>query len=310
MKKLCVGFGNCQVHSIRQLLEEFTNFSDTYEMETFANWQMINHEKYSEQQSKRSNDFFIKIQHADLVIYQPLRDEYGCYSTNPENPDSFLKLLKPECVTVSFPRLCCHYFFPIIHKKQHASLFYGSVLRCPETIQELHEKYENGILEFDIQERIERSYFIGKEKEENTNCKIIDYIFTQLPKRRIFHTQDHPATIIYIEILRQIGIILHLEYDHEALLKLADENDNYVGHLDSIYERPDRQYPFSRYVIHALKLSYAPEETQETKDFYKSILTHWFLTQQKGLQMTYPYINTIPMGVAYRTDLNNQIFPH
>jgi hypothetical protein len=300
MKKLCVCFGNCQVAKTHTFLEEFTDFSETYDTQIFANWQMINVLKSENIASQKSILFFQLVQEADLILYQPLRDEHGCFSSNPENPDSFIKLIKPDCKIISMPRLCCQYFFPIIHKKQHSSEFYGNILNCPDSLEQLIEMYGNGTLEFDIKERVKKNYEIGKQKEEFTDCKIVDFIYNLISKRRIFHTQDHPATIIYTEIVRQIADILELKYDHSTFLKIANENDNYAGHLDSIYEREDNQYPFSNYIIKTLGLSFAMPETLEVHEFYRSILTHWFLVNKMNMfRLTYPYIRTIPQGVAY-----------
>jgi glutaredoxin-related protein len=80
MKK-CILFGNCHCSGVKKFLE-YSDFFQQYEVQQFANWELIKDEK----------NMVIPIhliKDADLVIYQPLSDVYDCYSTNKQNPDSF-----------------------------------------------------------------------------------------------------------------------------------------------------------------------------------------------------------------------------
>lgn len=104
---ICIAFGNCQCAGIRDMLK-YSNFFEQYEWYQYANWEML------------MNGSCIPVdilKKADLVIYQPLSDVHNCYSTNKNNPSSFMKLLKESCKLISFPRIHNNAIFPIVHKK-------------------------------------------------------------------------------------------------------------------------------------------------------------------------------------------------
>lgn len=296
--KLCIGFGNCQTQALKICLEKFTNFSETYEMITFANWEMINQDK-REPINENSSLFLEYVKKADLIIVQPLGDQYGCYSTNPENPDSFRQLIKPECRVLSFPRMYNSALFPLFHKKHNSNVFVGRIKNMPEVFEEFLQAYDEGKLDFDLPARLLENYEIAKEKEKTMDCKMADFIYELIPKRQVFLTQDHVTTICYIELTRQISELLGITMDLPRALKIADENDNYINQIDSTYQREEYRYPISDYARKALNLSWAPPESEETRAFYKSILKHYFLSRVTDV-VSYPFISTVPTGVIYK----------
>ncbi len=296
--------------ALKQFLEEFTNFSDQYEMEVFANWEMIDPERgqYVNQQSAK---FFQLVQQADLVIVQPLGDQHGCYSSNPRNPNSFLQLLKPTCRVLSFPRMYNSALFPLCHKKQHSNVLLGKIVNMPSTYHELLKLYDERTLDFDLLNRLQENFRIAKKKEEFTDCKLADFIYSQIPKRRVFLTHDHPTTICYVELTRQMSNFLGLVFDEARAYEIADLDENYIKSPDSIYERKDMAFPISDYVTNALGLTYAPPESPETTQFYKNILIHYFHVQKAPDFFQYPNIKTVPTGVTYTAeaiDLVKEIF--
>ena len=304
--KLCIGFGNCQMQALKWYLERFTNLSEGYEIKTYANWEMINPEKIA--QIHENNALFLEdVRKADIIIVQPLGDQYGCYSTNPENPDSFRQLIKPDCKVFSFPRMYNSAMFPLFHKKQHSNMIVGRIKNVPNSFEGVLRAYDEGTLDFDLASRLMENYRIAKEKEKATDCKMADFLYSEIPKRRLFLTQDHLTTICYVELTRQMSEFLDLQMDLEKALKIADENDNYLGQADSVYERKDYRYPISDYVRKALNLTWAPSESEETKNFYKSILKHFYISHQTT-HLTYPYMKTVPTGVEYDVSLLQYLY--
>jgi hypothetical protein len=305
MKK-CVGFGNCQVQVLGRLLKEFTNFSEIYEIETFANWEMIDPTKTASAEETAAK-FLQATQQADVVIVQPLGDHHGCYSTNIQNPNSFLKLLKPDCKVVSFPRMYNSAFFPLFQKKDNSNIFVGEITNLPKSLDETLDMYDKGLLDFNLKASLQKNYEIAKKKEDTTDCKLIDYIYSILPYRRAFLTQDHPTMICYVELLRQVASLLGLHIEYERALQKADEDENYIGHIEAIYKRPDKQLPLSNYAIQQLGLKFVESETEETRLFYRNIIKHFYLVKQLGFAIEYPYFRTVANGIEY-TDQIKEFF--
>jgi hypothetical protein len=235
-KQTCIIFGNCHCSGVKKFLE-FSNFYDKYEIHQFANWEMI-----------ENNELLpIKIlKKANLVIYQPLSDVYNCYSTNKNNEKSFMNLLDTECKTISFPRIHNSAIYPLVHKLSNKHLLYGKVNNNFANLDELIYLYDNNKLDFDFENRMKKIYEISLNKEKDCDVKIIDFIYNNIDKQKLFLTQDHPTSIIFNEVTRQICNILDLEYDYNKA-NLVDEN--ITGLQDSVYYIPSCQYPISRYSI-------------------------------------------------------------
>ena len=264
MKKKCIMFGNCHCSGIALFLKKFSNFYDIYDVEQYANWQLILDNDYISTKS---------LQDADLVIYQPLSDVHNCYSTNKNNPSSFFNLLKENCKTISFPRIHNNAIFPIFKKHFHKTEMYGYVINEISDINKLIELYEKNLLNYDFNTRMNENYKISKEKEENCDVKIIDFIFENIQKYKLFLTQDHPTSFIFNEVTRQICKILNIVYDYDNGL-LVDENIS--GLQDSVYHNQSCQYPISRYAIKHFKFEYIKNEDSDADEFYRNNTINYY----------------------------------
>jgi hypothetical protein len=177
MKKICVFFGNCQCNGIKYFLR-FSEFYDLYEVCCYANWELL---------YKPDLLPIEMIKKADLIIYQPLSEVHGCYSTNIRNENSFMKLIKPGCKTISFPRIHNNALFPIFKKANNKNIYYGKVNNLFTTRQELIDLYNQNVLDFDFENRMKQNVLISREKEKDCDIKIIDFILENIKK----HTKNH-----------------------------------------------------------------------------------------------------------------------
>jgi hypothetical protein len=263
MKKICVFFGNCQCHVLRKLLH-FSNFFEIYDTYTCANWELLYDPKRLPTEM---------MQKADLIIYQPLSDVHGCYSTNIHNENSFMKLIKPDCKTISFPRLHNNALFPIFKKKRELTIYYGKINNLFENKKELIELYNQDQIDFDFENRMKQNILISREKEKDCDVKIIDFIIENIKKHKLFLTQDHPTSFVMNEITKQICNILTIKYDHE---KASLESENVIGLPDSVYNRSSNQYPISRYAMKYFEFEYIDKEDDDANDFYLQQLLNYY----------------------------------
>ena len=261
---MCV-FGNCQCSGIKYFLK-FSKFYDYYDAYSYANWELLNQPDLLPIEM---------IKKADLIIYQPLSDVHGCYSTNIRNENSFMKLIKPECKILSFPRIHNNSLFPLFRKASNKPDYYGKVNNSFTTRKELLDLYNQNQLDFDLENRMNQNILISREKEKDCDVKIIDFILEHIKTHKLFLTQDHPTSFIFNEITRQICHMLDLEYDYE---KGILEDENIVGLPDSVYTHSSKQYPISRYSMNYFQFEYICEEDTNANDFYlQQLLTFYKL---------------------------------
>jgi len=270
--KQCIAFGNCQVGVLKLYLSELSPFFEEYEFHAYANWELI-----------QNNTMAIpihKLKEADLVIYQPLGDEHGCYSTNKKSPDSFFNLLKPSCQTISFPRIHNNALWPVFLKHSQRGDMYGTIKNSVNSVDELIHLYHANRLDYDFLNRLNRNYTIGKEKEEETDVKIVDFIYDNLRTHKMFLTHDHPTSIVFNNIANQICDILDIPYDYKKGLTF---DENIWGLPDSVYKHKNNQYPISRYSINSLGLQYKTEEDSVADSFYKEETIRYFNNKLKQI---------------------------
>lgn len=263
--KLCIAFGNCQAAALKLYLSELSSFSETYECHVYANWQLLKHNKLA-----------IPIQqlsHADLILYQPLSDVHGCYSTNKANPESFMSLLSDNCKTISFPRLHNNSLWPLFHKNASRTVMYGKINNHIESMDQLNYLYDNDMIDYDFTHRALENYRISKQKEEETDVKIVDYIYDTMHKQKVFLTHDHPTSCVFNEVTRQVCDVLGIEYNYEKGLTFPE---NIANLQDSVYHRADKQYPISRYAIKHFGLTYVTDETPSTYEFYQLLTKDYY----------------------------------
>jgi hypothetical protein len=237
-----------------------SDFYEKYDVHNFFNWQLI--------EKKEQSIPEILLRTADLVIYTPLSDVNGCYSTNIHNTTSFIHLLKPECQLISFPRLHNNSLFPIFRKhkfKKERKDYYGIIKNNISSVQELSYLYENNLIDFDFDTRVKNNYEIAKEKEADCDVKIADYISDNVSKHKMFLTQDHPTSRVINHVTKQITDILDIDYNFE---KVEGFHENIIGYEDSIYGNVDKQYPISKYSIRHFGFTYIEKEHPHAHRFY------------------------------------------
>jgi len=256
-KKSCIIFGNCQGTGVKKFLE-FSNFYEIYDVNIYANWEMI------------QNNDLIPIQYlknADLVIYQPLTDVHNCYSTNKNNKESFFNILKDTCNTIAFPRIHNNAIFPIFKKRKNGNEIYGRVRNHINSFDEFMYLYDNNLIDYDFTNRMNENYEISQKKEQDCEVKIIDFIMKNIHKEKLFLTQDHPTSFVFNAVTKQICDILDLDYDYE---RGNSCHENILGLPDSVYNREDNQYPISRYSIQYFGFEYIKTEHADANIFYKN----------------------------------------
>tara|TARA_B100000029_G_scaffold351089_2_gene343538 strand:- start:57 stop:923 length:867 start_codon:yes stop_codon:yes gene_type:complete len=218
-------YANCQGIGISYFLKKsidilsnpMRNSSDGRNLAGFCRnsleFERISHIRIDDIVFKKSNINYNLIKNADIFIYQPLDDKHGNISTN-----SILKLLKPECKKISFPYIYNNSFYPVIGplviKDSYRSKPCSVIFNNSEIITDLIDKkynlneilklYQENKINFNYQKRWDYTNNILKEKEKNCDVKIVDFIKNNFSKQRLFLLENHPTSIIFINVVNQI----------------------------------------------------------------------------------------------------------
>ena len=262
--KQAVFIGNCQAAAIQQCLK-YSNFYEKYTSKYYANWQMI---------ESKSAPPITDLANADLVVYQPLSDVHGCYSTNPHNPKSMLSVCKSDAVLVSFPRIHNNSIWPIFKKHRYKSFYYGDEFlkyymdKGVTKIEDFLRLYDSNELNFFFNERYERNKKISVERELETDIKVWDFLESNWHNKQLFLTQDHPTTHVFSHVVKQLCDIIDVElyFDLELLGK------NFAGLPDSTYDFASNELPLSNYSIVGHNFNWT---TEMNEPFYKNELVNY-----------------------------------
>ena len=173
-----------------------------------------------------------KLKEADIFIYQPIDKRHGIYSTDNTIENNIMSYLSPKCKTISFPYIYNSALWCLIPPAN----IDGYVGEYPdidkyvnrEPIQQLKSHgyslndvlrmYSNNEINFDYENRFEKCIEILRDKERKCDVKVSDFIVKHIGSNRLFFTQNHPTTCVFVHIANQVLSILgyNLKYNEFA----------------------------------------------------------------------------------------------
>ena len=161
---------------------------------------------------------------ADIFIYQPIDKKHGIYSTDTNIENNIMSYLSPKCKKISFPYIYNSALWILIPPSISDSMIgnYGEAGKYinGEPIEKLKMKghsldevlamYSDGKINFDFENRFNKCIKILKDKEELCDIKVSDYIVNNVRSKKLFYTQNHPSSHIFIHCVNQILQILSI----------------------------------------------------------------------------------------------------
>ena len=266
-KQKALFIGNCQNQGIIHYLSYSQEFMNTFEVKSYANWQLI--ENQSEIPMK-------DIQEADLFVCQPLRPVHGCYSTDPSVKGSIGYYVKDDCIKLSYPYIFSSAMWPIVQAGQNQNRWFGNeiidelLLHGMNSNDILNSYYQNEI-DWKYKQRFEKSLGILKEKETITNLKISDFIENNYRDKLLFLIPHHPTSIIFFYMANLILKELNMkEIDEDVICGIND-----VGLPDSTYNQINNMFPIHSSTVQEYGLTYAKEYLEYSDQFYaQRIMTY------------------------------------
>lgn len=191
-EKYCIIYANCQGKGI----ELFLNKHDLYK-ETFATYRLENHILIRDQTPIPID----LLSEASLFIYQPVGERHGCYAT-----DHLKSFLPKHCRCISFPYIYNNALWPLFEE--------GDFIFGQEIIEELFDKgvslrsvvdlFCGGLINFQFEQKFQHSLSILKQKEEETDINISDFIIHNMQNEKLFLTAAHPTSAVFIHCVNRI----------------------------------------------------------------------------------------------------------
>jgi hypothetical protein len=265
MSKLKALFiGNCQNSGLKTFLSYSQEFNNTFETKWYANWQLIEN-----QSSIPMKD----VQEADLFVYQPLRPEHGCYSTDPTIVGSIGYYVNNKCIKITHPYVFSSAFWPIVQAGKNQNRWFGNesidklLSNGLNKIEILNLFYTNQI-NWEYQKRFDHSVQILKNKESITDIKIFSFIEKNFKNELLFLIPQHPTSTIFLNMSNQILEKLNMKKLDYSVIKTV--NDLEIE--DSTYNSKSKMFPLHESVINDFGLNFGKEYLQDSKNFYEQRL--------------------------------------
>ena len=205
------------------------------------------------------------LKNTSIFIYQHMPIKWGIFSTDLSVENNILNYLQNNCIKISIPYVFADWYWAIgktllrdvtynfnkidndteniinyFNKEVILFMKYNDKYNL-DTILKL---YDDNKINFNYEERMEKQLNILKNKEQNCDIKIRDYILKNYKKQKLFLTSNHPSYHIIIEITKQILEKLNIN-DFDKLI----ENDNFSLGGDFIFSKYDKQFHNFEFLI-------------------------------------------------------------
>lgn len=239
-------YSNCQGNHI-SLLNKLNIFSKYFKFTYIANYVPFTNDIIEE-----LNSLIPKL---DILIYQPIR-----YSGIGSQQKYILnKINKTHVMTITLTYLYCDWYWIFGTSWKHTISFMDSYKN--KTI--LKEEIGNIIhdIDFKLEERMEKSFEIFKEKEQHLDIKLLDFIKKNYKYKRLFFTKNHVTKPVIIFILNEFLKLTNIN------IQISDDFD--IGVYNSYIFQP-----ISKYVKEILNLEFQedPEGDQFYIDFFYDVI--------------------------------------
>jgi|GEM_PF-1983672 len=216
MKNITI-FANCQGEAIVKFLKIGLPQNE-WQIEYFSN-------NAKAGKMKAARVIIEGIKKSDILIYQPLGENHG------ELSDQAIKQIVREGAScVSFPYIFNSGTYSMDRNPHHPKSSYGIVYGEEYLIPLLKsinysrviELYQNGLINFDLNNRFQVCIDELKRRELRTHIKLAEFILMHYKNYKLFVTHNHPTTIIFLEICSQIKKLLNVPFSDSSIDKTQE----------------------------------------------------------------------------------------
>lgn len=209
-------FGNCQAGHLRGLLST-TMVASNINISYFSNNARTGNRK-------PDCEIVAAISDCDVLIYQALSSAHGQLSD-----ENIKKTISQDCISISFPYIfnsgissLCH--APMAGTKSHGHVFGEEIIinqiESGKSKERIIHDYKIGDIDFNVLSRFNESISQMKQRELSTDIKLTEFILQNYKNEKLFLTHNHPANILFYEMIRQIYAILALPLMNSDLMNI------------------------------------------------------------------------------------------
>ena len=230
-------FGNCQASRLAKILISSNNFSEKFELiESDPKFSAVYLLQSDEQSQKR---LFQIIENIDLFIYQNNAASYG----EKLSTDFLLKMLKPNCLKISFPNSYYKGYNPETTYLKHNGIivkrfcdYHDSNVIKDYLLGKSESDVVSSILDIEyysndfIWENAKNSLSELRKREMITDIIISDFIEENWTKIKLFHSMNHPTNLVLLEVADRILTNLGL-----PKLNTAERNSHCEEYLGIVH---------------------------------------------------------------------------
>ena len=229
-----VVFGNCQASAIARMLGNGLP-SSGYQVEALSNNARTGG-------MKSEDEIITTLKQADILIFQPLGENYGRLSA-----EWIRRNVTHADLLITYPYMFNSGMYSFSHAPKARDHDYGLIygeeiifdLLKKQDLSSILKNYEQGRIDFRLEKRFQQCISGLREREGSTDIKLADFILENYKSEKLFVTHNHPATKLLLEVCSQIkkasGLPLSLSW-------IDMENDN-IGRL------PEPNTPISPYDV-------------------------------------------------------------
>ena len=257
---------NCQGRAIGKLLKKILKLKNiNFNMEYIKNYS--SNEKFLINLNKIVNKNF------DVCIYQPLRSDIII------NLIKDLKKVNKNLIEISFPYIFCDGLacLALTANGNKIRKVYGEkpiidLLDKKFSKKEIVDKFFNNQIDFKNCERVNNSIKEIRRREQTTTIKVSDFIEKNYKTKHLFLSNNHPSTVFFEYLIKNILNILKIEYNDLLINKVFRyeiQNGELVVTNNNIVDLEVGYYVLSKYDKGNNKLSYFDREWK--KEGFKMI---------------------------------------
>lgn len=247
-KKKCVIFSNGQGLGLQHFLNKSPQFRDYFDVFFLYNYKSNWHGKELPSEL---------IKRSSLMIYQDLHDD-NIYLPFKDVRQFF----QNEKQTISFPNIYFSGLWPFFEEGE--DIVSGKeiidIINNGHSLKSIIQNFCSLSIFFDFEKRFLNSKNQLIRNESNTNIKFSDFILEHIRDKKLFLTQNHPTSTVFIFAVNQILSLLNLPH---ISCECTDINEaNLPGY-----------WPSSPYDCNYYNFSYKEAKNEEWKFFYSFIIT-------------------------------------
>ena len=264
-KKKCLFYGNCQViFYLHNILKNNNIFNEQYDTTIY-----VNHDRDNFTVLRNIN--VEDLQNCDVIIFQPLDDNHGVYSTN-----NILKFVKDTCIKISFPYIYSSFIYSTYFESASERWTIGTLINCGwrniiklillnATLEEILIKFDNNEIDFYFEERRNICIDTLQKKEEKCNIKVSEFILNNYRNKRLFVTQNHLTDFFNIFIANNVLQLLNLN----IILNYPLEEDITIE-SNCVYDKYNIEYHNFTYEPFLVDNNYTKNKIIEFYNFAKN----------------------------------------